>query len=117
MDILKNEQIPAFPFDQCHGGKGTLFCQSVLKEFGSREFAFMHSDKIAAGVSIGEHRHEKNEEIYYLVSGKGVLTYDGKQYDMEPGDVSLCTVGHSHAFLATQDSHLIVVGGVGHREE
>ena len=32
------------------------------------------------------------------------------EYDMQPGDVSLCNKGHSHGFLATEDSILVVVG-------
>ena len=114
--IRKNSEIPEQNFDHCHDGAGVLFCQSILDGLGCREFAFMHSDRIEAGVSIGEHRHAANEEIYYLISGKGVLTYDGKEYDMAPGDVSVCMPGHSHAFLATEDSRLIVVGGTGHKE-
>ena len=69
----------------------------------------MHSDFMAAGVSIGEHLHEGNEEIYYLSSGKGILYFDGKEFEMNPGDISLCTPGHSHGFKALEDSVLIVV--------
>ena len=64
---------------------------------------------MAAGVSIGVHEHKNIEEIYYLVFGKGILTYDGVEYEMTPGDVSLCNIGHSYGFLATEDSVLIVV--------
>lgn len=111
--IRKNETIPEQEFAFCHDGEGVLLCQSLLDGENSREFAFLHSDRIAAGVSIGDHSHPANEEIYYLVSGRGVLTYDGIDYDMAPGDVSLCARGHSHAFRATEDSRLIVVGGTG----
>ena len=37
-------------------------------------------------------------------------TLDGKEYEMLPGDISLCNVGRFHGFLATEDSILIVVG-------
>ena len=35
---------------------------------------------------------------------------DGVEYEMEPGDISLCGYGHSHGLLAVEDSVLIVVG-------
>ena len=48
--------------------------------------------------------------IYYLVSGSGTLTYDGVQYPMQAGDVSVCLPGHSHGFAAAEACSLIVVG-------
>ena len=38
-----------------------------------------------AGVSIGVHKHIASEEIYYLISGSGILTYDDVEYEMQPG--------------------------------
>ena len=108
--IRKDKEIEWMQFEECHDGAGTLFCKSLLDGCDSTKFSFMHRDEIKAGVSIGVHTHTDSEEIYYLVSGKGVLTYDGVEYEMAPGDVSLCNVGHSHGFLATEDSQLIVVG-------
>lgn len=102
------EIIPA-PFADCHDGEGTLLCRSLLDGLGSRKFPFMHSDEMPAGVSIGVHSHTENEEIYYLQSGKGILTFDGKEYEMNAGDISLCADGHSHGFRATENCILIVV--------
>ena len=110
-EIQSLNEIPVISCAQCHGGAGTLQCSSLLKGLESTQFAFMHSDLMPAGVSIGVHEHTNNEEIYYLLSGKGILTYDGKEFEMAPGDVSLCLIGHTHSFLATEDSRLIVVGG------
>lgn len=105
-----NTEVQPLSFSRCHDGEGTLICRSLLDDLGSVKFCLMHSDDIPAGVSIGEHRHDDNEEIYYLQSGKGVLIFDGIEYEMLPGDTSLCGVGHSHGFLATEDCVLIVVG-------
>ena len=108
--IRKDNEIEWMQFEECHEGQGTLYCKSLLDTCDSTQFGFMHRDEIKAGVSIGVHPHTEREEIYYLASGKGILTYDGTDYEMEPGDVSLCNAGHSHGFLATEDSVLIVVG-------
>ena len=109
MDIRKSRDIIPAPYGQCHDGEGTLMCKSLLDGFDSRHFCYMHSDDMPAGVSIGLHRHEGNEEIYYLVSGKGILTYDDKTYEMKTGDISLCKSGHSHAFEAVDDCVLVVI--------
>lgn len=108
--IRKDEEIEWLEFENCHEGCGVLNCKSLLDGCDSTKFSFMHRDEIKAGVSIGVHEHTNSEEIYYLVSGKGILTYDGKEYEMLSGDISLCNIGHSHGFLATEDSLLIVVG-------
>ena len=109
MDIRKNKDIIPRAIGPCHDGQGTLMCKSLLGGMDSKYFRYMHSDDIPAGVSIGLHLHEKNEEIYYLVSGKGILTYDDKTYEMKAGDISLCTPGHSHAFEAVDNCVLIVI--------
>lgn len=108
--IRKDREIGWLQFDKCHDGAGIVNCKSLLDGCDSAKFRFMHCDDMKAGVSIGVHEHTNTEEIYYLVSGKGILTYDGVEYEMTPGDVSLCNMGHSHGFLAAEDSILIVVG-------
>lgn len=108
--LRKDSEIEWLQFEKCHDGTGVLNCKSLLDGCDSSQFRFMHCDDIRAGVAIGEHEHKTSEEIYYLMSGKGILTYDGMKYEMNPGDVSLCNIGHSHAFLATENSILIVIG-------
>lgn len=109
LPIRKNTEIPSAEYKECHDGVGTLLCKNLLVGCEAEKFMFMHCDDMKAGVSIGVHDHTRYEEVYYLVSGKGILTFDGVEYEMVPGDVSLCKIGHSHGFLATEDSVLIVV--------
>lgn len=115
MDILKSKDIIPQPYEACHNGAGILLCKNLLSQLGSKDLHLMHCDTIPAGVSIGLHTHRTNEEIYYLVSGKGILTFDDRTYEMKAGDISLCGDGHSHAFEAVDDCTLIVVGSK-HRE-
>lgn len=110
MVLRKAEEIEIKEYDKCHDGEGILYCKSLLVGFEKSKFDFMHYDDIKAGVSIGEHPHTNREEIYFLLSGTGTLIFDGKEYDMNPGDVSLCNLGHSHGFIAKTDCVMIVVG-------
>lgn len=110
MIMRKANDIEYKNLKNCHDGEGTLFCKSLLVGFESSKFAFMHYDLIKEGVSIGEHPHTNHEEVYFLLSGTGTLIYDGKEYDMASGDVSLCNLGHSHGFIAKTDCIMIVVG-------
>lgn len=110
MPIRKDHEISWTPYENCHDGVGTLLCKSLLDGCGSTMFRHMHCDEHRAGVSIGSHKHVESEEIYYLVSGRGILIYNDEEFDMLPGDVSLCNIGQSHGFTAIDDSVLIVVG-------
>lgn len=94
----------------CHGGSGIVKCRSMLEGIDSEDFHLMHYDEIKAGVCIGEHTHEMDEEIYFLLSGAGILICDGVEYPFSSGDISLCRRGHSHGFYALKDSMMIVVG-------
>ncbi len=109
MDLKRSKDVTMRVTEKCHGGEGALLCKNLLVGFESSDLRLMHNDFIPAGVSICVHDHLLNEEVYYLLSGKGTLTFDGKTYEMKAGDVSLCARGHSHGFLAEEDSVLIVV--------
>lgn len=107
--IIRKSEVTVEKYSECHDGVGTLLCRSMLDNAGSNKYGHFHWDEMPAGVSIGEHLHEEGEEIYFLVSGNGILIYDGVEYEMAEGDISVCGVGHSHGFLAKTDSALIVV--------
>lgn len=108
--LKRKDEINCIALDRCHDGEGVVLCQSLLDGLDSVKFPFMHCDQIAPGVSIGCHTHTNDEEIYYLISGTGILTYDEVEYEMHAGDISLCNIGHSHGFLAKSDCVLVVVG-------
>ena len=98
---------------KCHDGIGELLLHSLINPGDSdQSLIFMHDDILPAGVSIGEHRHEGSEEVYFVVEGHGTLMMDQQTYPVGPGDVSLVKSGHSHGIVNTgkTDLRLIVVG-------
>lgn len=110
--IHRKREIESVTLNNCHNGEGALECFKMLQSGDSEKFSLFHFDILPQGTSIGEHPHTNNEEIYYLVSGKCQLIYDGQIIEMEPGDFSLVTKGHSHGLINTgkEDAKLIVVG-------
>jgi mannose-6-phosphate isomerase-like protein (cupin superfamily) len=56
--------------------------------------------------SIGLHRHDEEEEVYYILSGRGVVTDDGKEYQVGPGDAVLTGGGGSHSIRNNEDEPL-----------
>lgn len=52
---------------------------------------------IEPGASVGEHVHLRTEEIYYIISGRAVVTMDGERIEARPGDLITTPIGSSHA--------------------
>jgi mannose-6-phosphate isomerase-like protein (cupin superfamily) len=73
-----------------HGGAGVLemrfpFATEELVS-GLRTFELC---RLPAGASIAEHVHDRTEEIYHVVAGRGRMVLDGAAREVGPGDVVL----------------------------
>lgn len=92
-------EMPRRSLNECHGGKGALDFTDVLGKTPGleRNLAFIHDDVLAPGVTIGEHRHDGNEEYYFIVSGTGTMTLDGRRVEVNAGDLTAVYPGGSHA--------------------
>ena len=58
------------------------------------------------GASIGEHRHEGNAEILFVLKGKGTVIDDGEPTPVEAGQCTYCPEGHTHSLVNTSDEDL-----------
>jgi mannose-6-phosphate isomerase-like protein (cupin superfamily) len=60
------------------------------------------------------HKHESQEEIYIVISGKGLIYLDGELVDLIPGDVVRVNPEVYRALKADDESELIclIVGGL-----
>jgi len=99
------------PFVACHGGLGALDFTEVLGNTPGVEkrLAFIHDDVLVPGTSIGVHRHDCDEEYYYIVSGTGVMTLDGRRIDVSAGDLTAVFPGGSHGLECTGDVNLRIL--------
>jgi len=61
------------------------------------------------GSAIGYHE-QTEDEIYYFLSGRGVMTLDGKNVDVGPGTAVLTRTGSSHGLkpIGTEDLVIII---------
>ncbi len=97
--------------DACHDGEGTVFVRQLLGEPGDFDssMSFMHETTLPPGTTIGEHLHEGNEELYYIIDGRGEMNVDGKTIMMSPGDVCLTKTGSTHQLTNVGDTDLRIV--------
>jgi len=71
---------------------------------------FVHDDVLAPGVSIGVHRHDGDEEYYYIVAGRGQMTLDNELFEVEAGDMACVFPGGCHGLKnnGTEDLRIVV---------
>ncbi len=97
----------------CHHGKGVLWCAEMLADYSKKGagFKYIHDNHLEPGASIGEHKHEDDEEIYVVLYGRGVMKIDGVATNMGPGDICLTRAGHSHDLTNSLEGpmHFLVI--------
>ena len=60
------------------------------------------------GSSIGYHL-QKEDEIYYILSGYGKMQMNGKTFAIKPGDAILTRPGSSHGIAPNPDNDLVIM--------
>ena len=100
VQVYKKADLAEWNRENAAGGKGPLLDR----------FAFNRHQTAALppGASIGEHKHTDNEDVYIIVSGKGVFTDStGKQTQVGAGDITIARPGQSHALKNTGKEPLV----------
>jgi mannose-6-phosphate isomerase-like protein (cupin superfamily) len=52
---------------------------------------------------------QKEDEIYYVLSGRGEMTMDGKKFEVGPGDAILTRPGASHGLKQIGSEDLVIM--------
>lgn len=109
--LRKRDDMESRELANCHDGEGALDWTSVLgkPETEGRHLRFFHDDILPPGASIGVHRHEHDEEYYFIVSGKGTMTLDGEEHVVGPGDITAVYSGGEHGLRNDGDGDLRVL--------
>lgn len=92
---------------QFKGGKGEL----SAKMYWDGTTRIMKG-LLAPGASIGEHTHEGNCEILFVVSGEGTIIDDGESTPIKAGQCTYCPEGHSHSLVNTGTEDLVFYAAV-----
>ena len=76
-------------------------CESVEELYGKGRLS--NRMIIARGNSMGEHKHEGDNEIFYFLSGTGEYNDNGTKVQVGPGDTTVCNDGEMHGLVNTGD--------------
>ncbi|OPZ88823.1 MAG: Cupin domain protein [Firmicutes bacterium ADurb.Bin419] len=93
--------------EQMRGGKGSVEILHIFKQEELRGKARLCAKiTIAPGSSIGLHQHDNEEEIFYIINGKGMVNDNGNLSEVKAGDSIITGNGATHSVENTGDELL-----------
>jgi len=109
--LRRASDMQELPLARSHNGEGDLQWTEVLNFSAdtARSLNFFHDDILKPGVSVGIHGHDHDEEYYYIISGRGIMTLDGEEFEVGPGDIAAVYPGGSHGLRNHTDRDLRIL--------
>jgi len=90
-----------------HGGAGQTTAYPYFADAVDLPFHF-RKRALGRGAGIGLHQHT-HDEIYYVLSGRGIYVLDGSVHDVAGGDVMLTRSGSTHALQQVGEEDLVIL--------
>jgi quercetin dioxygenase-like cupin family protein len=90
-----------------HKGGGQTVGYSFFGEVPKLSLVF-RKRALKPGAAIGYHR-QAEDEIYYVLSGRGLMTLDGKEHEVGPGTAILTRTGSSHGLKQVGSEDLVII--------
>jgi mannose-6-phosphate isomerase-like protein (cupin superfamily) len=99
-DVARNEP-------GTHQGGGETIGYSFFSKTPNLKLVF-RKRAFKPGSAIGYHV-QREDEIYYVLSGRGMMTIDGKEFEVGPGDAVLTRPGSSHGLKQIGKEDLVIL--------
>ncbi|MGZ3778325.1 MAG: cupin domain-containing protein [Mucilaginibacter sp.] len=99
-DIAKNEQ-------GTHNGGGSTVGYSFFANANNLKMTF-RKRVLHPGSAIGYHL-QKEDEVYYIISGTGEMRMNGKAFPVKAGDAILTRPGSSHGLKQRGKDDLVII--------
>jgi mannose-6-phosphate isomerase-like protein (cupin superfamily) len=105
--VLERESQIAVEEPGTHKGGGMTVGYSFFRNTPNLKLVF-RKRALKPGSAIGYHL-QKEDEIYYVVSGRGEMTIDGKSFEVKAGDAVLTRPGASHGLKQVGAEDLVIM--------
>jgi mannose-6-phosphate isomerase-like protein (cupin superfamily) len=99
-DVARNEP-------GTHKGGGETIGYSFFSKTPNLKLVF-RKRTFKPGSAIGYHL-QKEDEIYYVLSGRGIMQMNGKEFEVGPGDAILTRPGSSHGLKQVGTEDLVII--------
>jgi mannose-6-phosphate isomerase-like protein (cupin superfamily) len=105
--FVQHDQETAKPERGPHDGPGQTVGYVFFDKMPNLHFSF-RKRVLKPGAGIGYHEQHE-DEVYYVLSGRGVMTLDGKKTDVGPGTAILTRTGSSHGIMQAGAEDLVLI--------
>jgi mannose-6-phosphate isomerase-like protein (cupin superfamily) len=105
--IVQHDEQVAKQEPGTHNGGGQTVGYSFFDKTPGMKFVF-RKRALKPGSGIGYHE-QKEDEVYYVLSGRGVMTIDDKPFDIGPGAAILTRPGSSHGLKQSGPDDLVIL--------
>lgn len=105
--VLERDAEVAQPGPGPHKGGGQSIGYSFFQKAEGFKFEF-RKRVLKPGAAIGYHL-QNIDEVYYILSGTGVMQMNGKEFPVKPGDAILTRPGSSHGLKQTGGEDLTLM--------
>lgn len=105
--ILEHEKDIAKDEPGTHNGGGNTTGYSFFSRADGLKMTF-RKRVLHPGSAIGYHL-QKEDEIYYIISGTGEMQMNGKTFPVKTGDAVLTRPGSSHGLKQTGNDDLVII--------
>lgn len=105
--IIQNDIDVAKEEPGTHAGGGKTIGFNFFGEAKGLKTAF-RKRILKPGSSIGYHL-QKEDEIYYIISGNGLMQMNGKTFPVKSGDAILTRPGSAHGIAPNPDNDLVIL--------
>lgn len=99
--IIDFKNLQGTEVEKMRGGEGSV----KLVKFTDEKNTIVRIT-IPQNSSIGLHTHETDQEIIYVISGKGKCLEDGVVYDLLPGQSNYCAQNKNHSISNPYEENL-----------
>ena len=97
------------------GHSGTVNCTLIDEKTGIKDFILIHGE-VHPGGRAEAHSHPFDQG-FYVLSGRGKVTIDGKEYQVEGGSAYCAPAGVTHQVVALGPEPLRVLRIDSRRED
>jgi len=105
--VLERDAEVAVEEPGTHKGGGMTVGYSFFRKTPNLKLVF-RKRALKPGSAIGYHL-QKEDEIYYVLSGRGEMTIDGKSFEVKAGDCVLTRPGASHGLKQVGAEDLVIM--------
>jgi quercetin dioxygenase-like cupin family protein len=108
--IIKNYHESDHELVVSHEGKGTVANVTLFRsEDLNTNLRFLIYTELKPGTSISYHQHGKDEAVYVVLKGSGLITVNGQSRNVKEGGVVLNKPGWSHGLENNSQENLQIL--------